>query len=304
MNKQELEKRFAAAFAQSEAQEQRQAEVDVAVKAASNGAKMIGPLLTAIVSMELDMSKASGLMVQALKRSEELTRRVIESYGIKSDEAPQWARATVQGEIIQVLTSALAAGNSAVLQDDAEHLITPLIQGIKGVESAALPSTPTSSPENQLINALMQATSTVMAEYTAFSYFHTDDRKMAEEIGQFFSNRVIDGTLQELVQRFRLTEGERAYFGVTMLKQAGELMAQQWKTGIPNTINGLKQLPTEQRRKIQLQGYPLDHIIKGFDNVYQALEISFENAMRTLAPNREHGSAQPTSAAKASMSNA
>jgi hypothetical protein len=131
------------------------------------------------------------------------------------------------------------------------------------------------------------ATAAVMAEYQSFNYFHTDAAKIAKEVSTYFNDRVVRGTVDDLSVRFKLNPNEQSYLANTLLSSAGSLMANQWKVSVPDTLATLRDMTKEVRMAATANGYPLEGIIEKFESIYQGLELSCENAIRTLNPGRE-----------------
>jgi hypothetical protein len=72
-------------------------------------------------------------------------------------------------------------------------------------------------------------------------------------------------------------------------------MANQWKVTVPDTLALLRDMSKEVRQASTANGYPLEGIIEKFEAIYQGLELSCENAIRTLNPGREVSTQAPNS---------
>ncbi|MNJ50739.1 hypothetical protein D3C77_460260 [compost metagenome] len=230
-------------------------------------------------------------MGKVLMRTNQGTNKVLEAYGLREGEAPPWLSATVSGQVIKLITNSLDDGNTSILDKADDSYIQPLIDYAEAATKLGAVAYPTSSPDLEIANALMMATCNVMAEYQCFNYFHSDPKKIAQEISTYFNERVIQTTLDDLTDRFSMKPLERAYIANSLLSSAGQMMAQSWKNGVPDTIATLRDMPKEARQAATANGYPLAAIIERFEAVYQGIELSCESAIRSLNPGREQSHA-------------
>lgn len=275
------------AFQRIEREAERESAVDSAVKAAAHGVKVLAPILQATSKHGASPEQANALMGKVLRQTNIGTNKVLNAYGLKDGEAPAWLVATVSGQVIKLITNSLAEGNTAILDKNDDSYIQPLIDYAQAATRLGAVAYPSSSPELEIANALMMATCNVMSEYQSFSYFHSDPARLAQEISTYFNDRVIRGTLDELTDRFDLQPNERSYLANSLLSSAGEMMAQSWKSGIPQTIANLREMPHAARQAATANGYPLESIIERFEALYQGIELSCESAIRTMNPARE-----------------
>lgn len=278
---------IANAFLQIEQRSERDETVDAAVKAAAHGVKVLAPILQAVSKHGASPEQANTLMGKVLMRTNVGTNKVLEAYGLREGEAPAWLSATVSGQVIKLITNSLVEGNTSVLDKPDDSFIQPLIDYAQAATKLGAVAYPSASPDLEIANALMMATCNVMAEYQCFNYFHTDSKKIAQEISTYFNERVVQGTLDDLTDRFTLKPTERSYMANSLLSSAGEMMAQSWKAGITDTIANLREMPKEARQEATVNGYPLSAVIERFESVYQGIELSCESAIRTLNPGRE-----------------
>lgn len=279
--------KMAEAFVQSERLNDRQEQVDSAVKAAAHGVKILAPILQAVSAHGASPEDASKIMQKVMTRTNADTLRILKAYGLEEFEAPAWLSSTISGQVIKLITNSLEQGNTAVLDKPSSDYIAPLIESLKAAGSIGGAAHPSSTPINEITNSLMMATCAVMAEFQCFSYFHSDAGKMATDITTYFDDRVVRGTVAELTERFKLTPNEQSYFANSILSSAGEMMAQHWKNGIPDVIAELRGLSEDARQEVTANGYPLSNIIQRFEGSYQAIELASENAIRVLNPGRE-----------------
>ncbi|WP_153785428.1 hypothetical protein [Pseudomonas sp. EMN2] len=278
---------FASAFANASRALERQDAVDVAVKTAANSISIIGPILSTLSAQGATPEYSTSMMTKVLQRAQADASHVIAAYQLKPGEAPAWLSATVVGQIVDLITHSLENGNTALLEKPSLDYLQPLLATIEKTNGIAAVQPKMSSPHSELTNALMLATCAVMAEYQCFNYFHTNPRVIASEVSAHLSDRVVDRTLSNLTARFGLTENEQALMGTALLSQAGAMLAKQWSASIQDTINDMRAMPEEERQRTALTGYPLDRIVESFEQAYQGIEISVENAFRTLNPTRE-----------------
>lgn len=278
---------IAQAFERIEKLSERDETVDAAVKAAAHGVKVLAPILQATSKHGATPEQANALMGKVLMRTNAGTNKVLEAYGLREGEAPPWLSATVSGQVIKLITNSLSEGNLSILDKPDDSFIQPLIDYAQAATKLGAVAYPTSTPELEITNALMMATCNVMAEYQCFSYFYADSTKISQQISTYFNDRVVRGTLDDLTDRFALKPFERTYMANSLLSSAGEMMAQSWKSGVPDTIANLRAMPKEARQAATANGYPLDAIIERFESVYQGIELSCESAIRTLNPGRE-----------------
>ena len=265
--------------------------VDSAVKSASNSVKVLGPLLAAATRWSdpaKDSENIESIMGKVLSRLRDDALHVIAAYNIETDEAPAWLISQISGQLMELLVAAIDRNNGAVLNPNDRSYLDPLISMAKqaGGLSGSIYNNP-SNPQLQIMNSLMMATADVMTEYHSFNYFHTDSEQVSQQVSDVLNERIIEGTLATLTERFNLTADEQAYFGASILKQAGNALADAWSRNIPNTLANVKHLATDQRHQVLLTGCPLDEVFDDFENVIQGLEIAAQSALRTLAPHRE-----------------
>jgi hypothetical protein len=282
---------IAQAFQRIEKISERDETVDAAVKAAAHGVKVLAPILQATSKHGATPEQANALMGKVLMRTNAGTNKVLEAYGLREGEAPAWLSATVSGQVIKLITNSLNEGNLSILDKPDDSFIQPLIDYAQAATKLGAVAYASSTPELEIANALMMATCNVMAEYQCFNYFHEDATKISQEISTYFNERVVRGTLDELTDRFALKPFERTYMANSLLSSAGEMMAQSWKSGVPDTIANLRGMPKEARQAATANGYPLSAIIERFESVYQGIELSCESAIRTLNPGREQSKA-------------
>lgn len=282
---------IAEAFLRIEKASERDESVDAAVKAAAHGVKVLAPILQATSKHGATPEQANALMGKVLMRTNVGTNKVLEAYGLREGEAPAWLSATVSGQVIKLITNSLSEGNLSILDKPDDSFIQPLIDYAQAATKLGAVAYASSTPELEIANALMMATCNVMAEYQCFNYFHGDPKKISQEISTYFNDRVVRGTLDDLTDRFALKPFERTYMANSLLSSAGEMMAQSWKSGVPDTIANLRSMPKEARQSATANGYPLGAIIERFESVYQGIELSCESAIRTLNPGREQSKA-------------
>lgn len=287
----ESETALRAALDQMEIAAEDAETVDTAVKAASHGVKVLAPLLNAI-SRWIDPKRADGAieatMGAVLNRVRKDALIVATAYGLKPSNTPPWLTSQISGQIMELLIQAIDRNNGQVIADKDSSYLAPLINlaheadGIAGGYYGS-PST----PSLQLINALTMAAADVMSEYHVFSYFRPDAAETAQVITDFLNERVLQTTLDSMTERFNFNDNERAYFGGTLLRGAGKLLADAWVSQMASTLEMVKEMPQEQRRGVLVSGYPLDAIFDEFERAYQGLEISSVSAIRALSPHRE-----------------
>lgn len=282
---------IAQAFERIEKMADRDDTVDVAVKAAAHGVKVLAPILQAMSKHGATPEQANALMGKVLMRANGGTNKVLEAYGLREGEAPAWLMATVSGQVIKLITNSLDEGNMSILDKPDDSFIRPLIDYAQAATKLGAVAYASSTPELEIANSLMMATCNVMAEYQCFNYFHSDAKKIAQDISTYFNERVVRGTLDDLTDRFALKPFERTYMANSLLTSAGEMMAQSWKGGVADTIANLREMPKEARQAATANGYPLSAIIERFEAVYQGIELSCESAIRTLNPGREQSKA-------------
>lgn len=264
--------------------------VDAAVKNASHGVKVLAPLMAAItkwVDPEKNPEQVEQMMSAALGRIRDDALIVASAFSVEPQDAPAWLVSQIAGQLMPVMVSALERGNGPVLEGSSKYL-EPLIHLASVTQSQALPfSGNFGDPQWQLIQALSFATTNVMTEYHAFSYFHSDAAGVAQMVSDHLADRVLDQTLTEVSERWNLNDNERANLGVTLIHHAGKLLASCWAQGMDTALETLKTLPRDQQRHATANGYPLDHVFESFESLYQGIEVSVIGAMRTLAPSRE-----------------
>lgn len=272
-------------------QEEAQDAIDSSVKAASHGVKVLAPLLAAATKWanpESEPEKLNDLMGKVLGRVRSDAHLVIEAYGVSANDSPPWLTSQVSGQIMSLLVAALERNNGAILDPSDSRYLQPLINMAKSSKDISESFYNKPSDANwQLINALTMATADVMAEYHAFDYFHSDAAGVAAQISEYLDERVLQGTLTSLTERFGLKDSEQAYLGTSLIRQAGKTLAEAWASSIPQTLSVVKGLEKEQRRDLLVTGCPLDEVFNNFEKVYQGLEISALSALRTLSPGRE-----------------
>ena len=279
------------AFDAINAKEEINASIDTAVKTASHGVKVLAPLMVAVnrwLDPNVDAVKIESTMTDVLKRLHRDASKVISAYGVKPDDAPAWLVSQVSGQLMEVLVQAINRNNGTVMQAEDQRYLAPMLNLAKHAENIGeSPYAHPNDPKWGLINTLVVATSEVMAEYQNFNYFHEDAAAVAQYITEYLNERVIEGTLADLTDRWGLNDQERSYLGVSMIRQAGTLMASAWADSVLPTLSEIKDLPKESRREMLVSGYPLTVVIDSFENSYQGLEVSAIGALRAMSPMRE-----------------
>jgi|GEM_PF-2478408 len=282
---------LAAAIQHIDDREEERSGIDTAVKAASHGVKVLSPLLAAVsrwANPETEPEKVNNLIASVLGRVRNDASHVIAAYGVSPSDSPAWLTSQVSGQIMQLLINAIDRNNGAILEASDTRYLKPLIDHASSANGIAdtFYSNP-GNPQWQIVNAMMLAAADVMTEYHAFNYFHASASDISKLVTDLIQERVIEGTLNEITERFGLSDQERAYLGISLIRQAGRVLADAWANLIPETLEAIKDMPKEQRREAVLRGCPLDPILDQFESVYQGLEISAYSAMSTLAPSRE-----------------
>lgn len=296
---------FDATFDQIIANEENKSLVDSAVKTASHGIKVLAPLMCAVSRWHdpsTEPEKVEKSMGSVLKRLHQDTRAVAEAYKVKADEAPAWLLSQISGQLMNVLVEAINRNNGSVLVEQDQRYLMPLLNLANQAEHVG--ESPYANPNDTqwtLINSLMTAASTVMTEYQNFSYFHEDPAAVSQLVTEHLHERVIEGTLAQLTERWGLNEQERGYMGASLIKQAGLLLAAAWSDCMIPTLSEIKALPTDAKRELMVTGYPLDVVFDHFENAYQGLEVSAVGALRAMNPMREKA---PTQQHKSGLSNA
>lgn len=271
--------------AQAEAQEEKAEIVDRAVKTASHGVKVLAPILSALIKH--DVGDVTEAMSKILTRVREDTAKVLAAYDLSPDDAPAWLSAQVSGQIVEAIIGTIERNNGAII-DGTDDYLEPLLALAKTCSDIG--TTPYSQPNNPDISltvALISATSDVMAEYSNFNYFHADRSSAAQSISDLLQERVVHGTIEHFSQRWDLNDSERSYLGVSLIRQAGRLLASAWADCAIETLSNIKSLSKHQRREVLSNGYPLDSVYERFEDNYQGIEVSTEAALRSCAPMRE-----------------
>ena len=278
---------FAKAFADASRALERQESVDAAVRTAANSISILGPILSTLNAQGATPEYSTAMITKVLQRAQADAAHVIAAYKLSPGDTPAWLSSTVVGQIVELITHSLENGNTALLEKPSLDYLQPLLATIDKANGIAAIQPKVSKAQSELTNALMLATCAVMAEYQCFNYFHSNPKVIASEVTAHLNNRVVDGTLKHLTARFGLTESEQALMGNSLLSQAGAMLAKQWSASVQDTVNDLRAMTEEERQKVVVSGYPLNRIVDSFEQAYQGIEISVENAIRTLNPTRE-----------------
>lgn len=286
------------AFAAFESREQNEPSVvDVAIKAASHGVKVLGPLLAEVTNwVPADQSgEITRIIGTALGRIRTDAALVAKAYQVPEDETPAWLVSQISGMLMPVLVSAIGRNNGTVLNSDDTSYLQPLLDLVGSAENITLflPNNNIDT-EWQLMKSLAMATSNVMTEYNAFSYFHDDPEYVAKSVSEFIHDRVIEGTLADLGERWDFTDKERAYMGVSLISEAGKMLARCWESSMAGTMEFVRDQTKDQQRHILANGYPLEHIFDSFERIYRGVEVSAESALKAMAPMRERFPEQVT----------
>ena len=286
----EEDDRFLSAIKSIQSRADRDEAIDRAVKAASHGVKVLGPLLAAMskwVSPEDEPEKLDKLMGEVLSRVRTDAATVIEAYGFQKNEAPAWLTAQVSGQIMEVLVAAVERNNGAILDPNDQRYLAPFIKMAHETDGILEPQYGAASTRFALASTLAIATAEVMSEYYVFSYFHPNPYQVSEMVTDVLCEHVIDGTLDDLSERFGLSDDEISYLGNSLLKQAGGLLAAAWSRGQAATDEIVRSMPRSTRELVMTEGYPLDAVIEDFQASYQGVVIATEHALRALSPHRE-----------------
>lgn len=286
-----------AAFDAIVQKEELSASIDTAVKTASHGIKVLGPLMSAVnrwLDPNAEAAQIEATMGGVLKRLHHDARTVIAAYDVKPDDAPAWLVSQVSGQLMEILVHAINRNNGTVMKADDQRYLSPLLNLAKHAENISESAyAQPNDPKWSLINALVIATSEVMAEYQNFNYFNEDAAAVAQHITELLNERVIEGTLADLTYRWGLNDQERGYLGVSLIRQAGSLLATAWADSVIPTLSEIKDLSKEVRREMLVTGYPLTVVMDTFENSYQGLEVSAVGALRAMSPMRENHKPQP-----------
>lgn len=281
-----------AAFDSIVHKEELSASIDTAIKTASHGIKVLGPLMSAVnrwLDPNAEAAQIEATMGDVLKRLHHDARTVIAAYDVKPDDAPAWLVSQVSGQLMEILVQAVNRNNGTVMKADDQRYLSPLLNLAKHAENIGESTyAQPNDPKWSLINTLVIATSEVMAEYQNFNYFHEDAAAVAQYITELLNERVIEGTLADLTDRWGLNDQERGYLGVSLVRQAGTLLATAWADSVIPTLSEIKDLPKETRREMLVTGYPLTVVVDAFENSYQGLEVSAVGALRAMSPMREN----------------
>lgn len=282
---------FSTAFAAMADKEAHAESIDSAVKTASHGVKVLAPLMLAVgrwIDPNAGSAQIENTMGQVLNRLRTDAASVVNAYGVSADEAPTWLVSQVSGQLMEVLISAIERNNGTVMQGNDQRYLAPLLNLAHQVgDISNSPYAYPNDPQWSLINTLMVASSEVMTEYQNFSYFHEDPATVSQFVTEFLNERVIEGTLTDLTERWNLSEGERGHIGASLIRQAGRIFATAWADNVVPTLDLIKEMPKESRREAMVGGYPLTAVLESFENTYQGLEVSAVGALRAMAPMRE-----------------
>lgn len=294
---------FEAMLAASSAEAANKAKIDVAIKAASHSVKMLAPMLAALskhVDVEADPDRAGELMGAVLQRVRQDAIAVAKGCQVDADDAPAWLVSQISGHLMPIMINALERGNGVVADPSSPSAyLEPLLAMVEQAQHLAQPAFPKSPSANwELIQALSCAATEVMTEFQTFSYFHTDQAGIAQMVSDFLSERVIEQSLDPITERWGLSEAERSYMGVSLLRQAGGLLAKCWTGSIHKALENLQMMPKDKARQAMASGYPLEHVFEEFEALYQGVEVSTFSALRSLAPSRENVSQQPANHAR------
>lgn len=282
---------LARAFAKAEEEHIHAETIDTAIKAASHGVKVLAPLLTAItqwVDPATQGDQLEKIMASTLQRVGSDALKVAGAFGVQPADSPAWLTSQISGQIMEILVCAIQRNNGMVLEEKNTSYLSPLINLAKQAEGISTSFYGSAHDASwQLVNALTLASAEVMTEYHVFSYFHSDPLAVSQTITDYLNERVIEGTLDGMTNRFNLNDNERGYLGNSLLRQAGRLMANAWTRNMASTLESVKEMPIEARREVLVSGYPLDQIFNDFESMYQGLEVSALSAVRSLSPQRE-----------------
>lgn len=269
---------------------EREDEVQVAIKVASHGVKVLSPLLAAIGNWvdPKDSIAVEKIMNGTLSRLRRDAATVISAFAVDPSDAPAWLTSQVSGMIMPILVNAIARNNGVMLEPGASTYLEPMIALATTAKEVGLGYyfSPTDT-RWQLLQALTSATTDVMMEFQKFSYFHSDSAGVAQYVSDYLRDRVIDTTLADLTERWQLNDSEAAYLGVSLLSSSGKMLASCWSTGHEIAIATVRDLPVSSQREMLVNGYPLDGIFTEFERLYQGIEISAESALRSISPMRE-----------------
>lgn len=278
---------LAQAFKNAGKQMEREDEVRDGIKMASHGVRVLGTLYSSIIKNVdyNDGEKVSQQMRSALAVVREDSYKITRACGLVDDEVPAWLHSQVSGQVMEIVTAAIDRDNGSLERANKSQYLQPLIEaltkdGAKGI-SATFYANP-NDPELQIINALMMATASVMAEYQAFTYFNSDPKTVARQVTEILKSRVIDETLTDLTCEWNMTAQERAYIGSSLLSHAGKLMASSWSNNVLATLEYVKTLDDSERKAVLVSGYPLDIVFDDFENFYGGLEVSAQASLEML----------------------
>lgn len=278
---------LADAFKKASKQSEREDEVRSGVKMASHSVRVLGALYTSIIKNVdyNDSDKVNEVMQGALRAVRDDAYKITQACGLADNEVPAWLHSQISGQVMDIITSALERNNGSIQSARKSQYLQPIIDAIVGDGGKGIGASYYANPDNpdlQISNALMIATSNVMIEYQAFSYFNSDPKSVARQVSDVLKARVLDETLSDLTDTWSLSPQERAYIGSTLLGHAGKLMASSWSNNVIATLEHVQSMGADERRSTLVSGFPLTVVFDEFDNFYGGLEVSAQASLELL----------------------
>lgn len=254
-----------------------------AIRAVSNGIKVLAPILIAS-GMEDPMGERTDqlntlvreTMLKATRDSDEYLRRI----GVDPSASPVWLTSHVRGVMTQAVARSMAGADAL---DTQEYLdaFTEHAEKAGGVDSRCYDLPFSVSHPLRMSGALSQACSRVMMEYQGFSYFHPDARVVARQVSDKIKQRAY-GALAHFRETYKLNSEEANYLGVTLLHHAGEIYASNWASNVMRCNVELDAMSESELRAVRATGYPLDGIEQDFDALFSGVEMSVRSGLEAM----------------------
>lgn len=260
------------------------------IRRADHTIKVLTPLLLAAssyIDVQANPDNLDAMLTAALTKANRDADTMLTAIDVPPDTAPSWLVQHLRGELSREIAAGVARNNAHATREGTEYLM-PLIDHLAAMQDAGQMSEHNrpfaSNSDAQLDAELARACSRVLMEYQRFNYFHTVAHKVSDLVRDTIQGRVLDGTLAALTEDFRLNENERRFVGISLVQQAGEVLAHSWNSNVGHARDLLAQMQPAEAKEARAKGLPLNFVIDDFETQYAATELAMASALESMIP--------------------
>ncbi|TBW57437.1 hypothetical protein EZI54_07195 [Marinobacter halodurans] len=127
------------------------------------------------------------------------------------------------------------------------------------------------SPEAVKAEHLLNAMSPVIAAYQRFDYFQPDRNETIQRLADLIASTV-DETLGQHPAVDDMSERDQQALRGNLLYRAGRTLQECWVSQVRETLDTIREMPTDERRDVMAQGYPLNNVEAHFLSHFQMIQ--------------------------------